>query len=366
MNFGNYNITEQFFGNTPIKEVWLGTTKVWGYTYDYEISDVHLEYTDDEDRLWCDGTNGAYVLCTLTKKKGTYVESSQTARMDFTASLPQYLSVSEDGRISFNLKDYGTTDMSYHSNPFTITITPSLYGIASSYKLYLQLEPNLLVSHTSIGWNLSGYTSNNYLSHYQTSCLFNFYCKEAFSDTYLSDMSEQVEESRTGYVMNEATHELIGSGTSYYSIPLSANTNDYPILHQWRVTSDNDPNQYLRDDFYYDIMQKSNVTRTTPLALYWGSYQVLEDFVIVECVDFILLNDAHKDGLHYEFECNDSSINIIEDRGIIYINGVTSSTMASIKVTVWEDVAQPEQEWWEEPIEYEPIYYSVYFEVEGY
>lgn len=366
MTFGNYPITEQFFGNTPIKEVWLGNYKVWTYTYDYEISNVHLEYSDGADRLWCDGTNYAIVVCTLTKKKGTTISSTTTQRMTFTASLNQYLSVDDTGRISFNLKDYGTEDMSYHSNPLTILITPSLYEIPSTYNLYLQLEPNKLLSHTSAGWDITGSTSLPFLNYYNTSAFLTFSCHEVFYNTYLSEQTKYVKESRTGYIIDEKNHTLIGSGNTFYNVPVTRNNNSYPVLHQWRISQEGEPEQYLRDDFYYDIMQKSNVTRTTPLALYWGSYQVLEDFVIAECVDFILLNDAHKDGLHYEFECNDSSISIIEDRGIIYINGVTSSTMASIEVTVWEDVAQPEQEWWEEPIEYEPIYYSVYFEVEGY
>ena len=78
MNLGTNPITELFLGGSPIKSIWLGTTKVWEHTYDYNIKNIKLVYSDGGTYLKCDASNYAYISCTLTKKKGNSTVSTET------------------------------------------------------------------------------------------------------------------------------------------------------------------------------------------------------------------------------------------------------------------------------------------------
>ena len=73
MNLGTNPITELFLGGSPIKSVWLGTTKVWEHTYDYEIKGKTTPKVGDIIRMY--SPDGSKKVCNATRVKVLAVKS---------------------------------------------------------------------------------------------------------------------------------------------------------------------------------------------------------------------------------------------------------------------------------------------------
>ena len=369
MNLGTYPITELFLGGSPIKSIWLGATQVWTYTYDYEISDINLVYSDGGTYLKCDASNYAYISCTLTKKKGTYIESTETKKLDFDFSndtIGNYFDKGEDGTIRFSLSKYGTQDMSYHSNPFTVGLSPH-FGDTHYSSVYLYAEPNVQTYSSSMGYNI--YT-NDVKPINATTSYFNVYgyCYEVLRTYFKSGKTGTTETAKTWYLYpsNITTGPYMYSGSSGRRIMVECGTNPntYPLIRSYRfgyigVTSDDmstdqdPPSSVSSYDYYLDVLQKSTRSYSSAVtqSLFYGMTELTDDYTIYSSTDLIIGNDAHKDEIVYEFQCSDSSINIEQKNGIIYVKGVTSATDCWFEVTTY--IPKEKEEWWQDEPEQE-------------
>ena len=56
--------------------------------------------------------------------------------------------------------------------------------------------------------------------------------------------------------------------------------------------------------------------------------------------------EMHKDETVYEFKCSDSSIDIKQKNGIIYVKGLTSETDCWFEVTTY--IPKEKEEWWQD------------------
>lgn len=330
MFLGNINIKEQFLGDTPIKSIWLGTTQVWSGEYTYEISNVALKYSSG-DMLLCNGSNYAYISCTLKTydRTGTVVKTRTDMKMNIGcdyASLAEYMDIDGINRIWFNLDKYGTTDMSYFSSNLTIPLKPSINDLTGS-TLNIIIEKNVPVSA-----KYSGQINNaecgiyKVIPSYVTSISINLNCYERTTTTYKSGKTGWEDEVCSASVINENTKTVVGTSTYSVSAPITANSNPYPILHCFRISEDADVTQYLQNDYYLYLMQRSNVNRSNKLALFHNSTEVYEDYYIEQSTDVILMNDAHKDGYSYSMTSDSQTLTFYEKNGVLFIEGVTSST----------------------------------------
>lgn len=369
MNLGTYPITELFLGGSPIKSIWLGTTQVWTYTYDYEISDINLVYSDGGTYLKCDASNYAYISCTLTKKKGTYIESTETKKLDFDFSndtIGNYFDKGEDGTIRFSLSKYGTQDMSYHSNPFTVGLSPH-FGDTHYSSVYLYAEPNVQTYSSSIGYNI--YTNDVKPINATTSYFYVYgYCYEVLRTYFKSGKTGTTETAKTWYLYpsNITTGPYMYSDSSGRRIMVECGTNPntYPLIRSYRLgyigvtsedmSTDQDPPSSVSPyDYYLDVLQKSTRSYSSAVtqSLFYGMTELTEDYTIYSSTDLIIGNDAHKDEIVYEFQCSDSSIDIEQKNGIIYVKGVTSATDCWFEVTTY--IPKVKEEWWQDEPEQE-------------
>lgn len=365
MYIGNTQMMELFVGDNPIKAIWLGTTKIWTYTYDYEISNVQLVYSDGGTYLKCNGSNYAYVQCTLTKKKGTYIEGSwiRTMNINWTySSVGSYFKVTEDGKIYFDVDKMGTTDMSHHSNPFTTSFSTNLNGLSGG-TLYLSAEPNVETYSTSIGYDIHASSVdgiNNTINSFYTYV----YCKEVYRTYFKSGKQGEKTADKNWYLYDAAitTGPFITSGTTGQraTINCGTNTNTYPVVRHYRIgyigvtqedvdTDQDPPSSVSPYDYYLDVAHFSPNSYTTDQtqALFYGSTKLTEDYTIQSSEDIILVNDAekiHKGKIIYEFSKSDATLTITQKNGLIYITGVDSATDAWIQVTTYLPVEK--EEWW--------------------
>lgn len=372
MNLGTYPITELFLGGSPIKSIWLGTTQVWTYTYDYEVSDIKLVYSDGGTYLKCDASNYAYISYKLTKKKGTYIESTETKKLDFDFSsdlIGNYFDKGEDGTIRFSLSKYGTEDLSIHSNPFTVGLSPH-FGDTYYSPVYMYAEPNVQTYSTSIGYDI--HTSDySFINATNTSFSTYCYCFDVHRTYYKSGMTGKTNTAKTWYVYDASitTGPYIASGNSgqRLSISCGSNPNNYPLVRSYRIgyigvtqedvdTDQTPPSSVSPYDCYIDILHKSRKTysATTTQALFYGVSAMGEDYTIQSSTDIIVANDAHTNETVYDFSCSDSGIKITQKNGLIYINGVTSSTDCWFEVTTY--IPKEKDEWWQdEPVQEKTI-----------
>lgn len=369
MNLGTYPITELFLGGSPIKSIWLGTTQVWTYTYDYEISDINLVYSDGGTYLKCDASNYAYISCTLTKKKGTYIESTETKKLDFDFSndtIGNYFDKGEDGTIRFSLSKYGTQDMSYHSNPFTVGLSPH-FGDTHYSSVYLYAEPNVQTYSSSIGYNIY---ANDVKPINATTSYFSVYgyCYEVLRTYFKSGKTGTTETAKTWYLypsnITTGPYKYSGSSDRRIMVECGTNPNTYPLIRSYRlgyigvtsedIETDQDPPSSVSPyDYYLDVLQKSTRSYSSAVtqSLFYGMTELTEDYTIYSSTDLIIGNDAHKDEIVYEFQCSDSSIDIEQKNGIIYVKGVTSATDCWFEVTTY--IPKVKEEWWQDEPEQE-------------
>lgn len=371
MNLGTYPITELFLGGSPIKSIWLGTTQVWTYTYDYEISDIKLVYSDGGTYLKCNASNYAYISCTLTKKKGTYIESTETKKLDFDFSsdvIGKYFDKGEDGTIRFSLSKYGTEDMSYHSNPFTVGLSPH-FGDTHYSSVYLSAEPNVETYSTSIGYDIHANSVdgiNNTTSSFYTTV----FCEEIYRVYFKSGKQSKKTVDRNWYLYDAAitTGPFIASGTTEQRVTINCgtNTNTYPVVRHYRIgyigvtqedvdTEQDPPSSLSPYDYYLDVAHFSPNSYTTgqTQALFYGSTKLTEDYTIQSSKDIILVNDAekiHKGKIIYEFSKSDATLTITQKNGLIYIKGIDSATDAWVTVTTYLPVEKEEEWWMDDPV----------------
>lgn len=337
MFIGNTQIKEQFFGDTPIKSIWLGNIQVWNNTYSYSISDIKITYSEGE-KIYCNGSNYAVITCTLKTYNGSTLVKTETNKpMNFTFNYPNvgsYCTVNDNMKISFNLNDYGTTDLTYHSDPITTTITPFINGITGNV-IQLAIEPNMLVDkqfmgNTNYGYNYIGSTIPNY----STSIYLKLECKEVEKCIYKSGQYTLSEKAAIGYVIDEINKTYIGSNTYGLSVSVQANNNNFPVLYCYRITEHGDLDMYSPNDYYYYIMQHSNVNRNNKLSLYLDRQPITEDYYIETSTDIILMNDAHKDGYEYTMWSSNQSLRLSQENGVIFIEGISSSCEDWVMVEV--------------------------------
>lgn len=364
MNLGTYQITEQFLGSSPIKSIWLGNTKIWTYTYDYEISDIKLVYSSGT-YLKCDASNYAYITGTLTKKKGTTIYSTQTVKLDFDFSsdvIGDYFDKKEDGTIRFSLSKYGTEDMSYHNNHLTVGLSPH-FGDTHYSSVYLSAEPNVQTYSSSIGYNI--YASDvSPLKSTTTSFSTICYCYDTHRTYFKSGMTGTTEIAKPWYAYDEdvTTGPYFDSGSTgrMLYITCGSNTNNYPIVRRYRIgwmaVTQEDVDGQWQDppssvspfDYYIDVLHHSKNTYDADVtqAMYYGSTLMGDDYTIETSEDFIIANDAHTDKIKYEFRSSDNSIKIKQKNGLIYVSGVDTSTDCWFEVITY--IPKVKEEWWQD------------------
>lgn len=342
MKIGNTPIYEQFFGKTPIKNIWLGNTKVWAHTYDYEISNINLVYSDGGTYLKCDGSNKMYVSCSLTKKKDTYIEGIYTKYMDITFTsdtMAKFCVSNGTNEYQFNVDEFGTEDMSYLSNPFTISITPSLYGITGD-TLYPQIEPVLVESIQFLRQesNAAEYSNLKYLPYYTTSFNLTYYSNKVETYYYTSNQNKDVYTTVNSYLFDgERTLLASGSSTSnLYTQDVEQNLGEYPILYSY-VVSHLSGGTVADTDYEYEIMQKTNKEYDCLLALYDYQTKCTDGYYGYGSSYLKLLNDAHTEDIHYSFSSSIQEFVITQNNGIITIDGITSSMTENewVDITAW-------------------------------
>lgn len=360
MYFGTTNIKEQFLGNTPIKSVWLGPTKIWSTEYTYAIENVKLNYSSG-DKILCNGSNYGYITCTLKKYIGDELKETLTnRRMDFewnSPSIGAYFKKNSDGSFTFNVSEYGTYDMSFHSDPFTTSLIPYMNGLSGS-TIYISAEPNAETYSSNNGYEITCSRPVDILSAYSTSFTILANCKEKIICYYKSGKSAEKKVDKTFYVYNPkvTTGPYLYSGTTYITAYISANNNAYPVIHSYRighigVTQDDiDNNQtppisLSNYDYYLYVAQKSKTTYEsgTTQALYYGSKKMGDDYYIETSTDVMIVNDVHSDNIVYEFETN-GNIKVEQRYGIIYITGVDSNTDCYLNITTY--IPKEKEEWW--------------------
>ena len=364
MNLGTNPITELFLGGSPIKSIWLGTTKVWEHTYDYEIKDIKLVYSDGGTYLKCDASNYAYISCTLTKKNGTSIESTETKKLDFDftfAGLGDYFDKGEDGTIRFSLSKYGTKDMSYHSNPFTVGLTP-YFGDTQYSSVYFNAEPNVETSSSSIGYKI--YAKDIKPINATTSYFYLYgYCYEILRKNYKSGKTGATETEKNWYLypsnIIRGPYDYSGSTNQRVTVECGTNPNAYPLIRSYRLgyigvssedmsTNPNPPSSLSNYDYYIDVLQKSTRSYSSAItqSLFYGMTELTDDYTIFSSTDLIIANDAHKDEIVYEFKCSDNTINIEQKNGIIYVKGLASTTDCWFEVTTY--IPKHKEEWWQD------------------
>ena len=353
MNLGTNPITELFLGGSPIKSIWLGNTKVWSYTYDYQITNIKMVYSDGGTYLKCDASNYAYISCTLTKKKGNSTVSTETKKLDFdfsSALIGDYFDKTEDGTIRFSLSKYGTKDMSYQNNPFTISLKPH-FGDTYYSPVYLYAEPNVETSSSSAGYKIY---ADNIKPITASMSFFNIYgyCYNILNKTYKSGKSGTTEVAKDWYLYKSdattGTYECSGSTAQKGVVECGTNTNNYPIIRSYRLSYMGVSSTISFYDYYFDVLQKSTRLYSSAVtqSLFYGTTRMTNGFTIISSKNLTIANDAHKDETVYEFECNDSSLNIEQKNGIIYVKGLTSETDCWLKVTTY--IPKEKEEWWQD------------------
>lgn len=342
MYFGNIKIKEQFLGDTPIKSIWLGTSQVWSAEYTYEISNIQMKYSSGS-MLLCNGANSAYITCTLKTydRTKTLIRTETDVKMNVECAYPtlfDYMVVDGVNLIKFNLAKYGTSDMSYFSgNNLSVQLKPYINGLTGS-SVNITIEKNVPITTTYSGQINSAYSGiYKVIPSYATSVYLTLRCYERITTTYKSGKTGVVDETRTGVVINENTKTVVGSNSYSVSAPINANQNSYPVLHCFRISEDSDAEQYLHNDYYLYLMQKSNVNRTENICLFYGSQEVGEDYNIQSSSDIILMNDAHKDGITYSFNSSNQSLTFEVVDGVIFIEGVTSSDEEWVTIEVEDE-----------------------------
>ena len=363
MNLGTYPITELFLGGSPIKSIWLGTTKVWEYTYDYDIKDIKLVYSDGGTYLKCDASNYAYISCTLTKKKGTSIESTETKKLDFDftfVGLGNFFDKGEDGTVRFSLSKYGTKDMSQYSNPFTVGLIPH-FGDTQYSTVYFAAEPNVITSSASTGYNIY---AKDIKPINATASYFYFYgyCYNVSRVNYKSGKSGTTETAKNWYLYPASVisgpYEYSGSTNQSVVVECGTNPNAYPLIRSYRlgyvgITSEDisagqKPSSLSRYDYYFDVLQKSTRSYSSAVtqSLFYGMTELYNEYTFFSSTDLIIANDAHKDEIVYEFKCSDRTIDIEQKNGIIYVKGVTSATDCWFEVITY--IPKEKEEWWQD------------------
>lgn len=374
MYLGNSQINEQFLGDTPINSIWLGQTEIWHNNYTYEISDVKINYSSG-DKVLCDGSNYVYPTCTLktyqinSDNTKTLVRTQTNRKMNSTfkyASLGRYFTVDGEGKIAFDLADYGTEDMSYQSNPFTTSIQPYLNGQTGD-SLYFSAEPNVLTSSTPTGYSISTSTVNP-INAGTTTVYITVYSYQLFRYYYSSGKQNNGKQSINFYIYDRdtTTGPFIASGVSetQKTLTVTKNTNKYPVLHQYRIgyisVSQDDldnleaagqpaPSSVSKDDYYLNFMQYSNTSYTEKetQAIYYGSTKLTDGCTINASQNIILMNDAKKahSDLVYQFKSS-SGLTVTESKGLIHVKGITPATNGWVSITTYKSVGK--EEWWME------------------
>lgn len=329
MYFGTTNIKEQFFGDTPIKSVWLGTTQVWSAPYTYQISDVSFVYSTDDGKILCDGSNYGYASCTLKTYSGsTLVKTETNKRMNVAfnySTIGEYFTVDDTNKIWFNMDDYGTRDMSTHNDPLTTSLTPYINGLTGD-TLYLYLQPNLLTGTTNLGYDITNTLNRDFLLYNQISLTLRNKSVHTVKNSYKSGKSATVSTGITEYIYSASTNTQLASITynSSTSFAYEVNNTGKPILYSYRATYSS-AGTYTSSDEYIYIMQASS-TRASTMQLYWNDTLLGDDYTIQQSTDVILMNDSHTADTTYDFDTDDQALIITQKGGVIYIDGVTSST----------------------------------------
>lgn len=341
MYLGNSSLGGAFVGNAPIKTIYLGNTVAWSNPYTYAISDVKIAYSSGS-KVLTDRSNYGYASCTLkTYKNGSLVKTEQNKRMPFNWSsssaglTSRYCEVTDDGKIYFN-SEYQTENMSFHSDPMTLSLQPYINGYEHANMLYISVQPNHIVSSVFQGYTT---TITPYYSvipyHVENLYVYtDFY--ENIYNTYNSGKSN-VTQNRLSVYCFDNNDEHIGTCTNGLNLYVGKNNNDYPIVHQYRFS--HSLTNYQEDDIYMYNMQRRNHIYTTEeiLCLYDTNGNELQygDTVYSSGLnDIILLNDAHRYGANYEFDTDNSTISVREENGVIIISNVTSSLSHYLYITV--------------------------------
>lgn len=342
MYFGKSSLGGAFIGNAPIKTIYLGNTVAWSNPYTYAISDVKIAYSSGS-KVLTDRSNYGYVSCTLkTYKNGSLVKTEQNKRMSFNwtalveGSTAQYCEVTNDGKIYFN-KNWQTTDMKYHSDPMTLSLKAYLNGYEHTNTLYIQVQPNYLVSSTVQGYSTSILPNVNILPYKQN---YLYVYTDFYENVFCSYNSGKsgIEQNRLSVYYFDNNNEHLGTCTSGIQLYIGTNNNDYPIVHQYRFS--HSLSAYTAEDIYMYMMQRRNhiYTEDEILCLYdtdGNQLQYGDTVKSNDLNDIILLNDAHKDGTYYEFDTDNSTISVREENGVIIISNVTSSLYNYLYITTY-------------------------------
>lgn len=328
MKIGNTPIYEQFIGDTPIKNIWLGNTNVWTHRYDYELRNVELRYSDGGTYVKCDGSNYAYIFCTLVKKIGGEEEGSYIKYMnvEYTFSnTGKYLTNDGTNRFYFNIDEFGTEDMSVFDNFLYIGAIPYIYGISSS-TLNILLEPNIIERIEFDGYKNDCWTigSDGYISAYATQFTVYYTSDELEINYYKSGLNKEVSTPITSFLYDE-NRNLLASGssdTNLYVQTITENNNNYPILFSYIVSHSRYSTGY---DVEYEIFQKTKNSYDTPLALFDYQTRCYDDYYAYGSSYIKLVNDAHTPETQYSYTCTTQELTITFNNGIITIDGITSS-----------------------------------------
>lgn len=342
MYFGNSSLGGAFIGNAPIKTIYLGNTVAWSNPYTYAISDVKIAYSSGS-KVLTDRSNYGYASCTLkTYKNGSLVKTEQNKRMPFNWSstsaglTSRYCEVTDDGKIYFN-PEYQTENMSFHSDPMTLSLNPYLNGYEHANALFIQVQPNHLVSSTLQGYSTSILPNFSVLSYNQEYLYVHTDFFENLSCTYNSG-KRNITQNRLNVYYFDNNNEHLGTCTNGTQLYIGTNKKDYPIVHQYRFS--HSLTSYEQDDVYMYMMQRRNhrYTEDEILCLYdtdGNQLQYGDTVKSNDLNDIILLNDAHKYGTYYEFDTDNSTISVREENGVIIISNVTSSLNNYLYITIY-------------------------------
>lgn len=337
MFLGNTELGGMFIGDTPIKSIWLGTTSVWTNQYTYEVRDVVIKYSSGT-KVMSDRSNYAYVSCTLkTYKNGTLVKTETNKPMSFTWTYPSvgaYCTVTPDSKIYFN-PEYQTSNMSNHSDPLVTSLTAYLNGYNHTAQLYIYIEPNKLLTTTLRGYTSEINADTNILEASDTRLIMFPHFYENNYCTYTSGKNNIVKTEVTCYYFDADDNYLGECGSSIYKT-ISSNTNQYPILHQYRFSRSSTTKQ--SDDVVFSRMQRSKkkYDKNRILALYdkYGNEIVEGGSVKSEDInDVYLMNDVHKDGVTYHAITEASELEVYEQHGVLTITNIDSSTADYVTIT---------------------------------
>lgn len=328
MKLDNTNITEVFLGDPPVKTIYLGDDLAWSHIYDYQISNIELLYSNGGTYVKCDGSNYMYIKCTLSKYKNSSLVSSSTKymRANFMLNMGKYLTNDGTNRFYFNLKDYGTEDMSNITNPMTIGVEPYLYGISST-TLYMQLEPNVLEIVRNNGYknDIKFYLADVFIQPYATQFSLDFSTYLLQINSYSSGLHKEVATTANSYLFDE-DRSLITTGTreaNNYVQPTTSN-NPYPVLYTFIVSNSLTSTAY---DEEFNVFQKSNNTYgENEILVLWDYHtRCFDDYYAYGSSCIKLVNDAHTSETTYDYTSTTKELTVTIQNGIIIIDGITSS-----------------------------------------